>query len=101
MHAIGSSYFVAAFEIYCTILKKEYYQVSGAMSIQRKNDMRKDRSFKYRRFNIIKNDQCPSHIETSQLICSANQLTGFYMRGILVVKGLIRNTIISTHYYWQ
>ena len=29
-----------------------------------------------------------SHIEISQLICPANQLTGFYMRGTLVVKGL-------------
>ena len=28
------------------------------------------------------------HIETSQLICRANQLTGFYMMGTLVVKGL-------------
>ena len=28
------------------------------------------------------------YIETSQLICSANQLTGFYMMGTLVVKGL-------------
>ena len=35
------------------------------------------------------NDQCSRHIETSQLICSANQLTGFYMMGTLVVKGLI------------
>ena len=35
------------------------------------------------------NDQCPSQIETSQLICSANQLAGPYMRGTLVVKGLI------------
>ena len=26
----------------------------------------------------------PHHIETSQLICIANQLTGFYMRGIWV-----------------
>ena len=34
------------------------------------------------------NDQCPSHIETSQLICRANQLTGLYMRGTLVIKGL-------------
>ena len=34
-------------------------------------------------------DQCSSHIETNQLVCSANQLTGFYMRGTLVVKGLI------------
>ena len=29
-----------------------------------------------------------SYIETSQLICSANQLTGFYMMGTLAVKGL-------------
>ena len=28
------------------------------------------------------------YIETSQLICRANQLTGFYMMGTLVVKGL-------------
>ena len=27
-------------------------------------------------------------IDTSELICSANQLTGFYMIGTLVVKGL-------------
>ena len=32
--------------------------------------------------------QCSHHIETGQLICSANQLTGFYMMGILVVKWL-------------
>ena len=25
----------------------------------------------------------PHHIETSQLICNGNQLTGFYMRGTL------------------
>ena len=29
------------------------------------------------------------NIETSQLICRASQLTGFYMMGTLVVKGLI------------
>ena len=34
------------------------------------------------------NDQCSHHIETSQLICSANQLISFYMMGTLVVKGL-------------
>ena len=34
------------------------------------------------------NNQCPSNIETSQLICRENQLAGFYMRGTLVVKGL-------------
>ena len=33
------------------------------------------------------NDQCSHHIETSQLICSANQLIGFYMMGTLAVKG--------------
>ena len=30
----------------------------------------------------------PHHIETSQLICSANQLTGFCMRETLAFKGL-------------
>ena len=44
-------------------------------------------------------DQCSSHKETSQLICCGNQLTGFYMRGILVVKRLIeynqRNTFLQ------
>ena len=35
------------------------------------------------------NDQCSHHKETSQLICSANQLTGFYMMETLVVKRLI------------
>ena len=34
------------------------------------------------------NDQCFHHTETSQLICSAYQMTGFYMMGTLVVKGL-------------
>ena len=33
-------------------------------------------------------DQCSHHIETSQLICSANQLTGIYMIGTLFVKRL-------------
>ena len=32
------------------------------------------------------NDQCTHYIETSQLICFANKLTGFYMMGTLVVK---------------
>ena len=31
------------------------------------------------RFNSLNANHCP-HIETSQLVCSANQLTGFYMR---------------------
>ena len=36
------------------------------------------------------NDQCSHHVESSQLICRANQLTAFYMMGTLVVKGLIK-----------
>ena len=38
------------------------------------------------------------YLETSQLICSANQLNGFYMMGTLVVKRLIifaRTAIIN------
>ena len=34
--------------------------------------------------------QCCPHIETSQLICSANQLTTFYMRATLTFNGLIQ-----------
>ena len=34
------------------------------------------------------------HIETSQLICSADQLIGFYMMGALVVKGSRHNRFI-------
>ena len=33
--------------------------------------------------------ECWSHIETSQLICTVNQLTGFYMRATLALNGLI------------
>ena len=32
--------------------------------------------------------QCCRHIETSQLICIANQLTGFYMRATSALNGL-------------
>ena len=32
--------------------------------------------------------QCCPHVETSQLICKANQLTGFYMRATLALNGL-------------
>ena len=38
-------------------------------------------------FNSLKN-QCYNHIETSQIIWRANQLTAFYMMGKLAVKGL-------------
>ena len=34
--------------------------------------------------------QCCPHIETSQLICTANQLAGFYMRITLALNGLIQ-----------
>ena len=34
-------------------------------------------------------------METNQLICSANQLTGFYMMGTLAVTGL-KNVVIQT-----
>ena len=34
------------------------------------------------------NEQCSHLIETSQLICFGNQLTGFYMMGTLLVKML-------------
>ena len=40
-----------------------------------------------RNFQLF-NDQYSNHIETSQLICRANHLTGFYMMGTLVAKGL-------------
>ena len=33
--------------------------------------------------------QCCPHIETNQLICCANQLTGFCMRAILGFNGLM------------
>ena len=45
------------------------------------------------------NNQCPPHVETSQLIRVTNQLTGFYMRGTLVVNGL-SNLVAKTKEYW-
>ena len=42
----------------------------------------------------MKCQYCP-HIETSQLICTANQLTGFYMRTTLALHGL--NTGLQKH----
>ena len=32
--------------------------------------------------------RCCPHLKTSQVICCANQLTGFYMRGTLALNGL-------------
>ena len=37
--------------------------------------------------------QCCLHIETSQLICFANRLAGFYMRATLALNGLIRSLV--------
>ena len=45
-------------------------------------------------FNPLR-PKCPSHTETSQLICRANQLTVFYMRETLAVKGLTTQLLIS------
>ena len=43
----------------------------------------------------IQNIQCCPHMETSQLICTANQLTDFYMRATLAINGSMwkRDTI--------
>ena len=37
--------------------------------------------------------QCCTHVETSQLIFTANQLTGFYVRATMVFNGLSIKTI--------
>ena len=37
---------------------------------------------------IIFHDGSPFHIETSQVMCRANQLTGFYMTGTSAMKEL-------------
>ena len=44
--------------------------------------------------------QCWPHIETSQLIWTANQLTGFYMRAPLAFNGLTVHKL-SEHGFWQ
>ena len=36
------------------------------------------------------------HIETSQLICNAKQLTGFYIVGTLAVNWLMSDQLLST-----
>ena len=46
------------------------------------------RKFEVVEFNLTHKRQCCLHIETSQLICAANQLTGFYMRATLAFNGL-------------
>ena len=37
-------------------------------------------------FNLL--SASVAHVETSQLICTANQLTGFYVRATLALNGL-------------
>ena len=44
--------------------------------------------------------QCCAHIGTSQLICMANQLTGFYVRAKMAVNGLNANKKIVEKYSW-
>ena len=45
-------------------------------------------------FNPL-NANCYPHIETSQLICIANQLTRFYVRATLVFSGLSELSFIT------
>ena len=54
------------------------------------------------------NDQFPSHIETRKFIYRSKKLTGFYMRGSLVVIGLSRqfehvnvSYSLADHQYWN
>ena len=46
---------------------------------------------------LIKRQSC-YHIETSQLICSANQLTGFYMMATLVFNELRISSVRISSY---
>ena len=39
--------------------------------------------------------QCCPHIETSQLICPPNQLTGFYIRATLALNGLMNDPLLN------
>ena len=48
-------------------------------------------------FNPLSASFCP-HIETSQLICTGNQLTGFCMRAKLALKGLIWSILRTAGY---
>ena len=43
----------------------------------------------------------PYHIETSPLICKANQLTGFYMIGTSVIKKLTTKIKYFSNYKWN
>ena len=50
-----------------------------------------DSSVKWFLFAKLINRQSCHHIETRQLICSANQLSGFYMMATLAFNELIRS----------
>ena len=51
----------------------------------------------YKQLFFIKPIKCQSypHIETSQLICTANQFTGFYMRATLALNGFKRDSNVN------
>ena len=68
-------------------INKTMLEKNKANKIEKKQEIRKLQCHK------PFNDQCSYHIETSQLICRANQLTGFYMMGTLVVEGLIKSPL--------
>ena len=53
--------------------------------------------YKFYAVKLIK-CQCCAHIETSQLICTANRLTGFYMRATLALNELNLPKFYATHY---
>ena len=48
-----------------------------------------------RNISFTRKYQCCPHIKTSQLICCANQLTGFYIRATLALNGLIAVTFLK------
>ena len=49
------------------------------------------------RFRFDFHDGRHYHVETSSLICRANQWTGFYMIGTSVMKELKKHFTISSH----
>ena len=59
-------------------------QISQVKVMLKRNKLHR---FKKVFFNPLTTD-VPQHIETSQLICYANQLPGFYMMGTLAVNRL-------------
>ena len=66
-----------------------YFKVSGIIKTQILLNLLviKIQILSLDRLNSLNVSHCP-HIETSQLICSANQLTGFYMRETLTFNEL-------------